>query len=56
MAGDCLDDAATALKTWWVPQLGKAAVGRTTPDVLNINHPDRVELRRLLIAAGHFPP
>jgi hypothetical protein len=31
-------------------------VGRTTIQVLNINHPDRVELRRLLIAAGIFPP
>jgi hypothetical protein len=42
---------------WDGPLLvGKAAVGRTTLDVLNINHPDRVELRRLLIAAGLFPP
>jgi hypothetical protein len=30
--------------------------GRTTLYVLNINDPDRVELRRLLIAAGLFPP
>src|SRR3954452_11681727 len=38
---------------WDGPLLvGKTAVGRTTLDVLNINHPDRVELRRLLIAAG----
>jgi hypothetical protein len=24
--------------------------------VLNMNHPDRVEVRRLLIVAGLFPP
>jgi hypothetical protein len=36
--------------------LGRTAVGRTTIDVLNINYPDRVEHRRLLIAEGVFPP
>ena len=36
--------------------VGKTAVGRTTVRVLKMNHPDRVELRRLLIAAGVFPP
>ena len=42
---------------WDGPLLvGKTAVGRTTIRVLNMNHPDRVELRRLLIAAGSFPP
>jgi hypothetical protein len=42
---------------WDGPLLvGKTAVGRTTLYVLNMNHPDRVELRRLLIAAGLFPP
>ena len=35
--------------------VGKTAIGRTTLYVLNINHVDRVEVRRLLIAAGRFP-
>lgn len=35
--------------------IGKTAVGRTTLYVLAMNHPDRVELRRLLIEAGLFP-
>lgn len=34
---------------------GKTAVGRTTLHVLAMNHPDRVEARRLLIDAGLFP-
>lgn len=42
---------------WDGPRLvGKTAVGRATVQVLNRNHPDRVELRRLLIAARIFPP
>jgi hypothetical protein len=42
---------------WNGPALiGKTAVGRTTVHVLAMNHPDRVELRRLLIDAGVFPP
>ena len=42
---------------WDGPLLvGKTAVGKTTIQVLNMNHPDRVELRRILIAAGIFPP
>ncbi len=42
---------------WAGPVLvGKTAIGRTTLYVLNMNHPDRVEVRRLLIAAGLFPP
>jgi len=42
---------------WDGPLLvGKTAVGRTTIYVLAINHPDRVELRRLLIEAEVFPP
>jgi hypothetical protein len=36
--------------------VGKTAIGRTTIYVLDMNHPDRVELRRLLIAAGIFQP
>ena len=36
--------------------VGKTAIGRTTIYVLDMNHPDRVELRRLLILAGIFPP
>jgi hypothetical protein len=42
---------------WDGPKLiGKTAVGRTTISVLKMNAPERVELRRLLIAAGVFPP
>jgi HNH endonuclease len=41
---------------WDGPMLaGKTAIGRTTLYVLNMNHPDRVEVRRLLIAAARFP-
>jgi hypothetical protein len=36
--------------------VGKTAVGRTTIRVLNMNHPEAVGLRRLLIEAGLFPP
>src|SRR5437899_12231073 len=36
--------------SWLGPELvGRTAVGRTTIDVLNINLPERVEQRRLLI-------
>jgi hypothetical protein len=35
--------------------VGKTPIGRTTLFVLNMNHPDRVEVRRLLIVAGVFP-
>ena len=35
--------------------LGRTAIGRTTLYVLAMNHPDRVEVRRLLIEAGLFP-
>jgi hypothetical protein len=42
---------------WAGPVLvGKSAIGRTTVYVLNINLADRVELRRILIEAGRFPP
>lgn len=51
-----------AVGTWeehfaWVgPVLtGRTAIGRTTIDVLVMNAPERVELRRLLIRAGLFP-
>ena len=41
---------------WEGPILvGKTAIGRTTLDVLEMNHPDRVELRRLLIKIGMLP-
>ena len=43
--------------TWegaWL--LGMTPCGRATIDVLNINEPDRIELRELLISAGVFPP
>ena len=42
---------------WDGPVLrGKTARGRATIDVLQINHPDRVEHRRLLIELDLFPP
>jgi hypothetical protein len=42
--------------TWAGPMLvGRTTVGRTTLYVLNMNHPDRVDVRRLLIEAGLFP-
>jgi hypothetical protein len=42
---------------WDGPVLrGKTAEGRATIDVLQINHPDRVETRGLLIELGLFPP
>ena len=42
---------------WDGPLLvGKTAIGRTTIQVLNMNHPQRVQMRRSLIAAGLFPP
>jgi hypothetical protein len=42
---------------WNGPALiGKTAVGRTTVYVLAMNHPDRVELRRILIEVGVLPP
>ncbi len=38
---------------WNGPELvGRTPVGRTTIDVLNVNLPERVEHRRLLILAG----
>jgi hypothetical protein len=41
---------------WDEPMLvGKTAIGRTTLSVLNMNHPDRIEVRRLVIDAGVFP-
>jgi hypothetical protein len=35
--------------------IGQTAIGRATIALLRINEPDRVEHRRLLIAAGLFP-
>lgn len=32
--------------------IGKSAIGRTTADVLRLNLPERVELRRILNASG----
>jgi len=34
--------------------VGRTACGRATVAVLALNHPDRIELRRQLIAAGEF--
>jgi hypothetical protein len=34
---------------------GRTAVGRVTVQLLQFNRPDRVRLRRLLIAAGCYP-
>jgi hypothetical protein len=40
---------------WDGPMLvGKTPIGRATIDLLRINRPDRVEHRRLLIAAGQL--
>jgi hypothetical protein len=36
--------------------VGLTACGRATIDVLNINEPDRIDLRELLVIAGGFPP
>lgn len=36
--------------------IGLTTCGRATIDVLKINEPDRVNLRKLLIIAGVFPP
>ena len=35
---------------------GATDVGRTTVEVLNMNHPEDVAIRRELIARGGFPP
>ena len=36
--------------------VGLTPCGRATIDVLNINEPDRIDLRELLVSAGLFPP
>jgi hypothetical protein len=36
--------------------IGLTACGRATIDVLNINEPERIDLRELLVVAGLFPP
>jgi HNH endonuclease len=36
--------------------VGSTPCGRATIDVLNINEPERVDLRELLVIAGVFPP
>jgi 5-methylcytosine-specific restriction endonuclease McrA len=42
---------------WRGPRLvGLSPIGRVTVHVLGINHPDRLRLRRELIAEGVFPP
>jgi hypothetical protein len=42
---------------WNGPELvGRTAIGRTTIDVLNINLPERVEHRRVLMQSGVFRP
>lgn len=42
---------------WQGPVLvGKTAIDRATIEVLNLNHPDRVRVREVLIEAGLFPP
>ena len=35
--------------------IGRTACGRATIDVLNINEPERIDLRELLVFAGLFP-
>lgn len=34
--------------------VGRTAIGRTTVEVLDMNYPDRVELRKVLIEAGIY--
>ena len=42
---------------WYGPRiLGSTPIGRVTIQVLNLNHPDDLRLRRVLIAEGAFPP
>jgi hypothetical protein len=42
---------------WDGPVLvGRTPIGRTTVEVLGMNHPFRIEQRRVLIAANLFPP
>lgn len=42
---------------WHGPRLiGRTRCGKATVRVLNINSPERIELRRLLIVLGEFPP
>jgi HNH endonuclease len=42
---------------WDGPLLvGTTAIGRTTVEVLGINQPERVRLRRFLLRMGVFPP
>ena len=36
--------------------VGLTPCGRATIDVLNINEPDRIDLREILVIAGLFPP
>ncbi len=36
--------------------VGRSNIGRATVAVLNMNRPDRVALRKMLIADGTFPP
>jgi hypothetical protein len=36
--------------------LGRTSIGRTTIDVLEINHPEAVNFREYLIREGSFPP
>jgi hypothetical protein len=36
--------------------VGLTECGRATIDVLNINEPERIDLRELLVVAGLFPP
>jgi HNH endonuclease len=36
--------------------VGVTACGRATISVLNINDPERIDLRELLVSAGLFPP
>jgi hypothetical protein len=35
---------------------GTTEIGRATVDVLAMNHPEEVAVRRELIESGHFPP
>ena len=47
---------AAALHLAWRGLVGLTSCGRATIDVLNINEPERIDLRALLVVAGLFPP
>lgn len=51
-----VDDWSSHFRWEEATLVGTTPAGRATIDALAINSPDRVAHRRLLIAAGRFPP